>query len=178
MHDPFESDARRAIDGDRRALERLLRELGPPMKAAIRAMVPPAETDDIVQNALVSFCDALTRFRFDSSVKHFACRVAVRQAQVHNRGRGRRKVREQDHGKAQMSQPPPPVNSTVVRDDLHRLLEFISEEQAETFVMRTVMGYSIEEIAAAQQIPANTVRSRLRAAKSALRKVLDEGGWP
>ncbi|MCA9582390.1 MAG: RNA polymerase sigma factor [Myxococcales bacterium] len=178
MSDALEADARLAIEGDREALERVLRELGPPMKAAVRAMVPPAEVEDIVQNALVAFCDALTRFRFESSVKHLACRVAVHHATRSNRGRGRRTVRERTYGETKaIASEAPPANELLL-NDLHLLMAEIPEAQAEVFVMRTVMGYSIEEIGTIVEAPPNTVRSRIRLAKAALQKILDAGDWP
>jgi RNA polymerase sigma-70 factor (ECF subfamily) len=37
-------------------------------------------------------------------------------------------------------------------------------------MLRTVLGLSVEEVAAAARVPQNTVRSRLRLAKVALRR--------
>jgi RNA polymerase sigma-70 factor (ECF subfamily) len=46
--------------------------------------------------------------------------------------------------------------------------------QGETLALRVVLGSSIKEIAEATQVPVNTVRSRLRLAKEALRKRIEE----
>jgi RNA polymerase sigma-70 factor (ECF subfamily) len=45
--------------------------------------------------------------------------------------------------------------------------------QAETILMRMVLGCSVEEIAVATQVPVNTTKSRLRLAKDFLRRRLD-----
>ena len=57
---------------------------------------------------------------------------------------------------------------------VRELLERIPEEQAETMAMRFMLGWSLEEIAASTRVPLNTVRSRLRLAKEALRKRIAE----
>nr|MDQ3033789.1 RNA polymerase subunit sigma [Myxococcota bacterium] len=82
--------ARAAAAGDRQAQRRLLGEVGPAMSAAIRTMTRAADVDDATQEAMVGFLRALATFRYESSVKHFACRVAVRTASVVNRTRTRR----------------------------------------------------------------------------------------
>jgi RNA polymerase sigma-70 factor (ECF subfamily) len=50
------------------------------------------------------------------------------------------------------------------------LLGKLPEEQAEALAMRVALGWSLQEIADATETPANTVRSRLRLAKEAMRK--------
>jgi RNA polymerase sigma-70 factor (ECF subfamily) len=53
---------------------------------------------------------------------------------------------------------------------LRRLLDDLADEQAEALALRVVLGWSLDEIAAATGAPVNTVRSRLRLAKEALRR--------
>jgi RNA polymerase sigma-70 factor (ECF subfamily) len=52
-------------------------------------------------------------------------------------------------------------------------LEDLPEEQAEALTLRVVMGWSLEEVARASGAPVNTVRSRVRLAKEALRARID-----
>jgi RNA polymerase sigma-70 factor (ECF subfamily) len=56
---------------------------------------------------------------------------------------------------------------------LRGLLEIIPQEQAEALALRTMLGWSLQEIAAASAVPLNTVRSRLRLAKEALRSKIE-----
>jgi RNA polymerase sigma-70 factor (ECF subfamily) len=56
---------------------------------------------------------------------------------------------------------------------LRSLLSELPEEQAETFALRIVLGYSLEEVAAATGVPLNTVRSRMRRAREVLKARLD-----
>jgi RNA polymerase sigma-70 factor (ECF subfamily) len=54
----------------------------------------------------------------------------------------------------------------IVRD----LLDELPEPLAEALALHTVLGYTVGEIAQASRAPVETVRSRLRLAKQALRK--------
>ena len=49
----------------------------------------------------------------------------------------------------------------------------IPEEQAEALGLRIMLGWSLEEVAQAAGAPLNTIRSRLRLAKEALRKRIE-----
>ena len=57
----------------------------------------------------------------------------------------------------------------VVRD----LISQLPPEQAQTLAMRIALGFSLSEVAEATGVPLNTVRSRIRLAKEALRKRVD-----
>ncbi|MGE0789781.1 MAG: RNA polymerase sigma factor [Sandaracinaceae bacterium] len=176
--DPLAELARRAAGGDRGALRDLLREVGPPMTAVVRRMVPSADVEDAAQEALMAFIKALTAFRFESGVRHFACRVAVRSTTVFNRGRTR-KLRADDLGRTAHELGAPtstPLGSALAAQRRALLLEHSSElppEQAEALNLRVVLGCTLEEVAEATGAPVNTVRSRLRLAKDALKKRLE-----
>ena len=54
----------------------------------------------------------------------------------------------------------------------------LPERQRTALVLRTCFGYSVEEIAAMTQSPENTVKDRLKRARSALRRELErERDW-
>jgi len=59
--------------------------------------------------------------------------------------------------------------ATRRRESLRALLDSLPEAQAETLVLRTILGLSLEETAATTGVPVNTVRSRIRLAREALR---------
>jgi RNA polymerase sigma-70 factor (ECF subfamily) len=56
---------------------------------------------------------------------------------------------------------------------MRTLLREIPDTQAETIVLRMALGHSIEEISGITSAPVNTVRSRLRLAKEALRNRIE-----
>jgi RNA polymerase sigma factor (sigma-70 family) len=57
----------------------------------------------------------------------------------------------------------------VLRD----LLAELPDEQSETLLLRTGLGWTLDEIARKTRIPVNTVRSRLRLAKMRLRSRIE-----
>jgi RNA polymerase sigma-70 factor (ECF subfamily) len=61
----------------------------------------------------------------------------------------------------------------VMRDLIRRVRPI----QAETLVMRVVLGFTVEEIALATDVSVNTVKTRLRLGKKALRKLLTWHAW-
>jgi len=58
------------------------------------------------------------------------------------------------------------------REQLLSLLEQLSQPVAEALAMHFVLGYTVEEIGAAAQVSVNTVWSRLRLGRQALRRAL------
>jgi RNA polymerase sigma-70 factor (ECF subfamily) len=56
---------------------------------------------------------------------------------------------------------------------LRDLLTDLPEEQADALALRVMLGWSLEDVAQATGAPLNTVRSRVRLAKEALRRRVD-----
>jgi RNA polymerase sigma-70 factor (ECF subfamily) len=172
--DPLARLASAARDGDAAAQRSLLEAVAPAMLAPLRIILGPGHPDleDVLQDALLGVLRGLGTFRGDSSVLHFARRVAAKRAiEVHRRDRTA--ARKLDHAR-QIEPPPQPTPREDVAADRRRhhlraLLDELPEPQAEALAMRAVLGHSIEEIAGATGAPVNTVRSRLRLAKEALR---------
>jgi len=171
----------RARAGDRAALERLSERLLPSLMRAVRALLgrDDPDTDDQCQEILIAVLEALPSFRGESTLLHFAIRIAVRRTT-----RARRRSRsilgwlERLHlgERALVKAPPTPHKLTLAdrrREILLSLLAKLPEAQAETFVLRTVLGHSVAEVATITAVPINTVRSRLRLAKEALRRRIE-----
>jgi RNA polymerase sigma-70 factor (ECF subfamily) len=53
---------------------------------------------------------------------------------------------------------------------VRRVFDQLSSEQSEAVFLRVMMGYSVEEIARMTKASTNTVKSRLRLGKDAVRK--------
>lgn len=60
-----------------------------------------------------------------------------------------------------------------LREVMRALLARIPAEQAEAIALRFVLGWSLEEVARVTEAPVNTVRSRVRLAKKALRAAIE-----
>lgn len=173
--------ARQASKGDARATSRLLSLVAPAMLRVVRGVMGAysADVDDTLQQALIGLIQALPSFRCECEPAGYACRIAFRTA-LGARKRARvHKLRHQGGEEPEeLAGGAVPSDSSEARrrQELWRsLLDEIAEEQAEALTMRSVLGWSIEEIAAATGCPENTVRSRLRLAKEAIRrKIVDQ----
>jgi RNA polymerase sigma-70 factor (ECF subfamily) len=166
--------ARAAGQGDVRVQRTLCEAIAPALLAPVRSILGPSHPDveDVLQDALVGALRGLRTFRGESSVLHFVRRIAAKRA-LDFRRRARTAAHAVD-GAAQI----PALNLEMPRDalvserrraHLRRLLDELPVEQSEALVMRAVLGHSIEEVSEATHTPINTVRSRLRLAKEALR---------
>ena len=177
--DPLGALGRQAVTGDAGALQRLLAAVGPAMLRAIRKILGAAtgEVEDVVQEATEGLLTALPRFRGHCTVLHFACRVAILTALARRR---RLDVRQQwmidlpdtDEVAGASASPATPADeahSRRRREALGALLGELPVAQAEVLVMHAALGFTVQECAAALGKPAETVRSRLRLAKQALR---------
>jgi RNA polymerase sigma factor (sigma-70 family) len=172
-------DAARAGDPD--AIDRVLKFLTPSLLKAVRALIGPEHPDleDLVQEVLIGVIDALPSFRGDCTLLHFGIRIAVRRTTAARRRSHLivgwlelLRLREEPLA----SHPTSPRDATIAdrrRSLLRTLLGEIPDAQAETIVLRLALGHSVEEIADITSAPLNTVRSRLRLAKEALRSRIE-----
>jgi RNA polymerase sigma-70 factor, ECF subfamily len=165
-----------AQSGDRLATERLVRAIGPKVLDVVRAVVGPGhpDLDDLVQEALVAVVRALPAFEGRSSVAHYAARIAVRIAIAgRRRASARRWETESAARRLAVDTTGKRPFSSLLRERrrilVRQLLDELPEPQSEALALRICMGLPMEEVAAITAVPLNTVYSRLRLAKAALR---------
>ncbi|MFZ5439936.1 MAG: RNA polymerase sigma factor [Myxococcota bacterium] len=182
MHRPVptsESLVERVVRGDTAATGQLLKQLAPGMIRAARSLLGAthADVDDVVQQSLIGLVQSLPAFRGECSIAHFASRIVTRTALAARRRNGVRAERRDDEVDpdafavdASQSQQ---VEAEQRRQMVRALIETLPEEQAETLALRVVLGFSLEEVAEATGVPLNTVRSRVRLAKTALKKRIE-----
>ena len=174
--DPHASLAYAAAHGDVRATEALLRAIAPSLVRVARAVLGPRdpELDDAVQESLLAFVDALAVFEGRSSVLRYASRITVRLC-IDRRRRSRlRRSRmplsdDLDSNIADRADPGAEREQATRREALRLLLEELPEVQAETVALRFCLGMSLEEVAHLTDAPVNTVRSRVRLARTTLK---------
>jgi RNA polymerase sigma-70 factor (ECF subfamily) len=137
------------------------------------------DVDDVTQDAVMALLASLVAFRADCSVEHFANRVALLTALAARR-RGRTRARhvaiEPDSVDSLASEQASPLATTVAarrRVLVRQLLDELPDVIAEALASHFILGYTVEEIAAAASVPVNTVWSRLRLGKQALRRKLE-----
>src|SRR5690242_1969313 len=73
---------RGSIQGDRQAIQQLLRQIAPDVRRIAEGILGGShpELEDTVQESLLNFVKALPNFRFESNVQHYAVRIAFRTA--------------------------------------------------------------------------------------------------
>ena len=171
--------ARLAAQGDTSATSRLLRMVTPDMMRVVRGVMSPyaSDVDDAVQQSLVALIQALPAFRGECAPAGYACRIAFRTALGMRKRAQLSRARYDNSVDADLvpDNRSPAHHSDARRrvDIVRNLLDEIPTEQAEALAMRTMLGWSIEEIAKSSGAPINTVRSRLRLAKEALRRAIE-----
>jgi RNA polymerase sigma-70 factor (ECF subfamily) len=172
--------ARAAAAGDVSATRKLLEAVAPRLVRVVRVVLGAAhpDVDDVVQQALIALVQALPAFRGECEPIHYASRIALRAAVAARKqsraGRARRDESVELETIAGSSDQPPEIARAARRRKLVLdLVGQLSEEQAETLALRFVLGWSLEEVARSTSVPVNTVRSRLRLAKEALRKKIE-----
>src|SRR4051812_25791198 len=169
--------ARRAGAGERAAIAALVRAVGPAMcRAAGKVLAPgTGDLDDVMQEALEGLLDALPSFRYECSVVHFACRIAVLSALLDRRRAGlRARVAPESDAVAESpdtmaASPAEAAMAAQRRAALIALLDELPPVQGEVLILHCALGFTVAEIAASSGRAAETVRSRLRLAKEALR---------
>ncbi|HEX4516880.1 MAG TPA: sigma-70 family RNA polymerase sigma factor, partial [Polyangiaceae bacterium] len=166
--------ALRAAGGDLEATRQVIEAVAPRVVRVVRAIVGPshAEADDVAQQALIAVVQAMPRFRGECEPASYATRIAVRTA-ITARRKSRTWVNRHDAGVELSELPSKDAPLEEVRAERRRvilrdLLDALPEEQADALALKFVMGWTLEEIAAATNVPVNTVRSRMRLAKEAM----------
>jgi RNA polymerase sigma-70 factor, ECF subfamily len=176
--DPLRALAAQASKGSRDAQRTLLIALGPGVLRVVRSVLGADHPDveDVVQQAAVAVHLALPNFRGECSVQHFAARIVAQTAMNARRRAGYRTRHTPSVAPEVLAElacsdesPAESLAASRRREMLRQLLCELPTVQAEALALHTMLGYSVEETAAAVDAPVNTVRSRLRGALAALR---------
>lgn len=179
--DPTLSLAQAAARQEPAALRQVLEQVSPTLLRVVRRIlgVSHPAVEDVLQESLVAFVKALGAYRAESSLRSYGSRIAVRTALAYNRQARERRAWDAEHERTELplaegsGSPEDAAQAERRRQALRLLLSELPEEQAETFALRIVLGYSLEEVAAATGAPLNTVRSRMRRAREVLKARLD-----
>ena len=178
LGDAFAGMARRR---DAAAEDALLVALGPGLLRTIRSVlgVGHPDTDDALQEVMIAVHEALPKFRGECTTSHFACRIAFRTSMnIRRRARYRAHYTPPsapDEVTALARDPQTPEHALAAarrRETLRELLAELPCGQSEALGLHAILGYSIDETAAAMGVPRDTVRSRLRSALAFLRERL------
>jgi RNA polymerase sigma-70 factor (ECF subfamily) len=175
-----------AASGDERAIRTFMMLIGPHLLRVVRRVLGShhPDIDDVVQEVGYSVMQALPKFRGQCTVTHFVCRLAVLTATSARRRDAalkRPQVRDEQDVE-QLANPLPTADHAVIArmsaEAVREMLAALPPVQAEALALQAILGYTLEEIASATGAPLETVHSRLKLAKQALRKhVLRDPRW-
>jgi len=179
-HDPLAELLDDANAGNRDSLGRILAATAPAVLAVVRVILGADNPDvpDVAQESLLAVKDALRTFRGEASLTQYARQIAVRTALAARRGRGARdrlleRFRRESAIEPTIDEAVDPVVRARRTAAFRVLLDELPEEQAETFALRVVLDYSLDQVAAATGAPVNTVRSRVRLAREKLKSKIE-----
>ena len=181
--------ARRAALGDDTAFEAVMRRHNRLLFRTARSILKDdAEAEDALQEAYVRAWRALATFRADAKVSTWLVRIVVNEALGRLRQRAANVVElsaaaqpDANEPSTEASMPDNPdsrPDRMAMRTDARRLIEAridtLPDVFRTVFVMRAVEELSVEEVAAALQLPEATVRTRYFRARSLLREGLSQ----
>jgi RNA polymerase sigma-70 factor, ECF subfamily len=161
-----------AAAGDQIAAQSLCRELLPRVRNLVRYLVRgDARVDDIAQEALIAVLRGLRTYRGEGRFEAWVDRIVARSTFA-----TLRRIRAETQPGAQdvAERERDPVESSAYEDrrELAAALDRLPPEQRQALIMHFSVGMTVPEIAEAVAAPFETVRSRLRLAKAALRDTL------
>lgn len=167
-----------ALSGDPDAVQALLAAVGGPMLQVVRKVLGPGhcDADDVLQDSMMGLLDGLPAFRGECTLVHFACRVALFSAMAARRRQTTRlrstddqiALEEIGDGRALS-----PLGQTIEQrraEALRRVLDELPPKIGQALASHFMLGQTINEMARSLNVPVNTVWSRLRLGKEALRR--------
>ena len=165
--------AARAKRGDADAFEQLvLRYQDRLYTLALRVTLSEPDARDCVQEGLISAWRAIDRFRGDARFSTWIYRIVIRKAYDAIDRRKRSAV------PAEAIEVPDADRSPEDRLDLMSALAGLDPEFRAAVVACDIVGMSMDEAAAALDVPAGTVKSRLSRARERLAQQLEANRTP
>ncbi len=147
-------------------------DLLPRVRNLVRYLVRgDSDIEDISQEALIALLHGLPTYRGDGLLRSWADRVVARTTFLWlKRMRDSRGPRSNEpEALVAVPSEDTPLDEHVHRQHVVTLLDRIPNEQRHALVLHHVMEMSVPEISAELGIPLETVRSRLRLGRAALR---------
>lgn len=155
-------------------LEEALVELVPTVRRSVwRLLGPRADFEDVVQDALVELAKALPGFEHRAKLSTFAFTIVTRTAYRHLSRRREESTEPADLERlADFDDPERRAAERQQLERLHRVLDRIPERQRVAFVLCAVERVPHAEAAEIEGVSVETLRARLKRAKSELARRL------
>jgi RNA polymerase sigma-70 factor (ECF subfamily) len=151
-----------AREGDDVAVRELVRRTQPVVWRLCTSLGSPGEEDDLVQETYLRALRALPAYRGDAPVQPWLLSIARRVCADHVRKRVRqRRLLDRLTVLAATDRAPS-------LDGIDGLLDALSDDRREAFVLTQVVGLSYEDAAQVVGCPVGTIRSRVARARGDL----------
>ncbi len=162
-----------AVQGDETATRDLVTEILPRVRNLVRYLVRgDSDVDDIAQDALVAVLVDLRSYRGEGRFEAWVDRIVARLTISRIRKlRFRWKHDTQYNSDLMLASGSPGSEDFLFRRQLVQLLDELPLEQRHVLVLHHVLDMTVPEIAHELRVPLETVRSRLRLAKTRLRNI-------
>ena len=167
--DLLTSTALKARDGDRVALEGLMRLVQGDVWRLCKYMVDAQSADDLAQDALIKMIGSLHRVTAEHNVRAWTLGIARHTCLDEIRRRQRRRKLQKDYEGTR----PVLVSAEDSSLDLRDLLAHIDIDRRDAFVLTQLVGLSYEEVAEMCECPIGTVRSRVARARLDLQTLMN-----
>lgn len=180
MKDPDSALKQSAVAGDHLAVERLFRELYPPVYGFCFTMTRNrADAEDIAQQTFLKAFASLRRFRPGEPIGPWILRIAhnLFVSQLRSR-RPQTDLDDPEIGLLPSSDPAPEASalSQETREEVRRALRSLAPQAQVILALRYQQQLSYEEIAAVIDAPVTTVTNRLFEARRQLGHLLRQSG--
>ncbi|MEO7732174.1 MAG: RNA polymerase sigma factor [Kofleriaceae bacterium] len=155
------------------AAQALCRELLPRVRNLVRYLLRgDARVDDVAQEALIAVLRGLGSFRGEGRFESWVDRIVARTTFATIR-RIRAETQPGEHAAVEGEVGEAGGGETyALRRELAQALDRLPGDQREALVLHFAIGMTVPEIAETAAAPIETVRSRLRLGKAALREAL------
>jgi RNA polymerase sigma-70 factor (ECF subfamily) len=166
-----------AQNGDRDALEVLLRQFYRPLRAFVTPLVGSSHADDVLQEIALTIFQNLRYLRHPAAFRSWAFRLASRRAFRYLKRETRWKRLETDP-EVISSLPAPEALPEALESGLLTTIEQVSPASRAVLLLHYQQDLSIVETALILDIPVGTAKSRLAYGVSVLRKLINQKGTP
>lgn len=170
----------RARRGDADAFEQLVVAYRDQVfRLALRMCGNAADADEVAQEAFLSAWKGLPNFRGDSQFSTWLYQLTSHAA-IDLMRREKRQIAAEDIADVSAADPGPSPQQQAEQSETRQVVRDavlqLTPEYRQIVVLRYLEELSYEEIGAALQLPAGTVKSRLNRAKSQLKDILSKSG--
>ena len=169
----------RARKGDQSAFRLLVVQHERLVRATVMGMLgDTAEADDVCQEVFIRFYQSLSKFRGESEVGTYLCRIAINLC-INEGKRRQRKNRwlsalGQEGHSEDREDPARNPERQEMQDTLRKALQQLDPEFRVVVVLRLIDGYSVKETAEILELPQGTIASRLARGQQKLREILEK----